>query len=346
MDTITITIGLDIAKSVFQVHGEDKGSGAAIVRRFSRKQVRAFFEGLGQPALVGIEACGSAHYWARELTAMGHSVRLLPPAYVKPFVRRNKTDASDARAIHTAMLQPDMRFVPVKSAAEQAARGLEGARDLLIRQCTQIANALRGHAAEMGLVAAQGERGLADLMERIEAGDPALPPALLLALRKLLEVWREAHAAAAELEAAIFASVKQNPTMRRLTGVPGVGPHTAHAIVAAVGENAGRFRSARDFAAWIGLTPREHQSARKRRHGGISRMGDGRLRRLLVLGASAVGKQARIRPGRASPWLLGVLGRRPVKVATVAQAAKTARILFAMLRSGEPYRARGEAAAA
>jgi transposase len=332
-----IMIGLDIAKTVFQAYGEDAERKPVLRKRLSRQAIEGFFVKL-PPAVIGIEACGTAHHWARTLTAMGHTVRLIPAAYVRPFVKRNKTDARDAEAICEAMQRPSMRFVPVKSIEQQAARGLETARDMLVRQRTQLMNAIRGLLAELGLVAAQGTRGFAALCARIDAGDAAIPPLLRPALHSLHEQWRAAGERVEALEAQLVARARADATMRRLMKVPGIGPLGAHAIVSAIGDGR-QFGSARDFAAWAGLTPREHQSANTRRAGHISRQGDQGLRRLLTLGASAVMRQVRAKPARGTAWMRGILARRPVKVAVVAQAAKTARIAWAMLRSGNPYRA-------
>ena len=330
-------IGLDVAKSVFQVHGE-AASGAVVLRkRLGRQSVESFFATL-LPATIGIEACGGAHHWARVLSGLGHTVRLLPAAYVKPFVKRNKTDARDAAAICEAMQRPGMRFVTPKSCEQQAARGIETARDLLVRQRTQLMNAVRGMLAEFGIVAAQGLRGFAVLRDKVEAGDPAIPAVLLPALRGMLAQWQAAGEKTDELETQLVRRAHANSTMRRLMRVPGIGPLSAHAIIAAIGDGR-QFSSARDFAAWVGLTPRERQSANKRRCGHISRQGDPGVRRLLTLGASAVMRQVRVKPQRGTAWMNGILARRPVKVAVVAQAAKTARIAWAMLRSGEEYRA-------
>ena len=300
--------------------------------------MEGFFSKL-PPTVIGIEACGSAHHWGRTLTAMGHSVRLLPAAYVKPFVKRNKTDARDAEAICEAiceaMQHPSMRFVPIKSVEQRAARGLETARDMM--------TATRGLLGELGIVAAQGTRGFAVLCAKIESADAAIPPVLLPALRSLVEQWRAAGEAAEALEAQLVARAKADPTMRRLMRVPGIGPLSAHAIVAAAGDG-GQFGSARDFAAWAGLTPREHQSANSRRAGHISRQGDQGLRRLLTLGASAVMRQVRAKPRRGTAWMRGILARRPVKVAMVAQAAKTARIAWAELAKGSAGAAGGRSA--
>jgi transposase len=332
----TITIGLDIAKSVFQVHGEDAAGQAVVAKRLGRAKVERFFAAL-PPALVGMEACGSAHHWARLLTAQGHTVRLMPAAYVKPYVKRNKTDGRDAEAICEAVRRPSMRFVAMKSVAQQCDRAVHRARDLLVRQRTQLMNAIRAMLAEMGIVAAQGLKGFAELIGLIEARDPAVPAALLGCLDALTRQLRRLDAEVRALEGRIVALARDNEGARRLMAIPGIGPVTAHAMVAAVGDGR-QFGSARDFAAWVGLTPREASSGEKRRSGGISRAGDGSLRRLFVLGASSWLRQAGSRPDKAGPWLTGILARRPVKVAAVAQAAKTARIAWAVLTSGEDYR--------
>jgi transposase len=329
-------IGFDIAKSIFQVHGESPGLQEITRKRLGGAAAVRFFAAL-PPATVGIEACGTSHHWARTLRALGHEVRLVPAAYVKPFVKRNKTDARDAAAICEAMQRPDMRFVPIKSVEQQAGRGIETTRDLLVKQRTQLRNALRSQMAEFGVIAAQGRRGLAELHAALDAADPALPAALLPALRMLRDQAEALSTAIDALETTIVARVKADPMARLLVTIPGIGALGAHAIVAAVGDGR-QFGSARDFAAWTGLTPREQQSASKRRRGGISRQGDPGVRRLLVLGASALMRQRRIRPDRATAWQRGILVRRPVKVAVVAQAAKTARIAWAMLRSGQAYR--------
>jgi transposase len=328
-------IGLDISKSVFQVHGESAEGRVVVQKRLRRSQVERFFAGL-PPAVIGIEACGSAHHWGRTLRALGHEVRLIPAAYVKPFVRRNKTDARDAAAICVALGRPDMRFVAIKSVAQQASRGLERSRDLLVRQHTQLSNSIRSQLAELGMVAAQGRRGFAELSGLIEASDARIPAVLLVALRMLLAQAQALAKAMAVLEDKIMAIARQDPAMRRLATIPGVGGLTAHAIVAAVGEGR-QFASARDFAAWCGLTPKEASTAGKRRTGGLSRMGDMRLRKLLALGASTIMRNARSRTDSATLWQRGILARRPMKVAVLAQAARTARIAWAILVSGETY---------
>jgi transposase len=332
-----ITIGLDIAKSVFHVHVADSSGRVLQSRKLRRAQVEPFFA--RQPrAVVGIEACGTAHHWGRRLSGFGHEIRLIPAAYVKPFVKRNKNDARDAEAICEAVQRPGMKFVAIKSVEQQAARGLERARDLLVKQRTQLRNCARSLLAEMGITAPQGERGFAELVQRMEAGEAGvIPEAMKAALRPLI---RQIGLLAAEiiaLEERIVAAARQEPMMRLLASIPGVGPITAHAVVTAIGDGK-QFRSARDFAAWCGLTPQEHSSAGKRRQKGISRQGERRLRKLFALGASTIMRGARSRSERATAWQRGILARRPMKVAVLAQAAKTARIAWAMLVSGETYR--------
>ena len=338
-----ITIGLDIAKSVFQVHGEDAAGEIVIQKRLRRSQVEVFFAAL-PPSVVGIEACGSSHHWGRTLRAQGHEVRLIPAAYVKPFVRRNKTDARDAAAICAALGRPDMRFVAIKSVEQQAARGLERSRELLVKQHTQLMNGVRSQFAEFGIIAAQGRRGFAELTARLGDGDTAIPPVLVLALRTLAQQVEALRTAIEALEKQILAVARADPAMRRLASIPGVGGIVAHAIVAAIGDGA-QFASARDFAAWAGLTPRQHSSAGKRRDQGISRQGDSRLRKLFALGASTIMRNARSRADRATAWQRGILARRPMKVAVLAQAAKTARIAWAILVSGGVWQPRHRAPA-
>lgn len=334
----TITIGLDIAKAVFQVHMENGQGQVVKQRRLRRAQVKPFFKKL--PAcVIGIEACGSSHYWARVLQGLGHQVRLIPAAYVKPFVRRNKTDARDAAAICTALKQFDMRFVPVKSPEQQASRSLERSRELLVRQHTQLCNSLRSQIAEHGIIAAKGRRGFAALIQLLDSGDARLPESLIAVLQVLRAQIEQLAKAVAELEARIVKAARTHPDMRRLATIPGVGPILAHAIVTAIGDGH-RFRSARDFAAWTGLTQSVHSTAGKDKgKKGISRQGDNHLRKLFTLGASSVMLQVRLRDDRGTAWQRGILARRPVKVAVVAQAAKTARIAWAVLTSGGVYQA-------
>ena len=335
-------IGLDIAKNVFQVHGEDAEGRAVMQKRLGRKRMIEFFSKL-PPCLVALEACGTSHYWFRTLRAMGHDVRLIPAAYVKPFVKRNKTDARDAAAICVAARRPDMRPVAIKSEEQQASRALERSRELLVKQRTQAMNSLRAMLAEFGVVAAQGARGFAELRERLTSDDPGLPQTLIGALRLVLAQLDSLTPAIAALEDRIKAIVKADPDMRRLARIPSVGFLTAHAVVAAIGDGR-RFRSGRDFTAWGGMTPRETSSAGKRRIRGVSRQGESRLRKLFALGAVTLLRNARSRDERATQWQRGILARRPMKVAVMAQAAKTARIVWAVLTSGKEYAPRSAAA--
>jgi transposase len=336
-----ITIGLDIAKSVFQVHGEDADGRVVVQKRLGRRAMVAFFSTLPR-CLVALEACGTSHHWGRTLRGMGHEVRLIPAAYVKPFVKRNKTDARDAAAICVAARRPDMRPVTIKSEAQQALRALERGRDLLVKQRTQLMNSVRAMLAEFGVVAAQGCRGFAELAARLESGD-GLPETLVAVLRVMVGQLDALAAAIATLDGRIKAAAKADTTMRRLSAIPGVGPLTAHAIVAAVGDGR-QFGSARDFAAWAGMTPREASSAGKRKTVGLSRQGDRRLRQLFALGAVTLMRNARTRPERGTAWQRGILARRPMKVSVMAQAAKTARIAWAILVSGQDYEPRAAAA--
>ena len=295
-----IRIGLDIAKSVFQLHGEDAAAQVVLQKRLRRSQVMGFFSKL-PPAVIGIEACGSSHYWGRELRALGHEVRLIPAAYVKPFVRRNKTDARDAAAIGAALARPDMRFVAIKSIEQQASRGVERARDLLVKQQTQLTNSVRGQLAEFGIVARQGKRGFAELAALIAAGDERMPPISREALGALTQAIDALAGKIAVLEQHIVATARRHPAMRRLATIPGIGPLTAHAIVTAIGDGR-QFASARDFAAWCGLTRRVAQSANTRRQRGISRQGDNAVRKLLTLGASSLLRHRRAYPAAATQW--------------------------------------------
>lgn len=268
-----IRFGIDLAKSVFQVHGVD-GSGQVVVqRRLRRGQLLAFFA--KQPAtLIGIEACGSAHHWARELVKLGHEVKLMPPSYVKPYVRRNKNDARDTEGCCEAVSRPTMRFVPVKTVEQQGQRALHRARDLLVRQRTQAGNALRAMLYEMGLISSKGRSGVGELILRIEAGGPDIAAGLLVALLPLARQWRALDAEIAALDETLLAQARSNPDACRLTKIPNVGPVTAHAVIAAIGDGR-QFASARDFAAWVGLTRKNHDTGGKARlTGHVSQAGD------------------------------------------------------------------------
>jgi transposase len=337
-----IMIGLDVAKNVFQVHGVD-GSGAAVLRRQLRRgAVEQFFARLA-PCTVGLEACGSAHHWARVIAGYGHQVRLMPPSYVKPYVKRNKNDGRDAEAICEAVARPTMRFVPVKSVEQQAILAVHGTRALLVRQRTMAANALRAALSEVGIVAAQGVKGLRTLMAKLEAPNEEIPEMMRVALLLLAQQWQALDAAERALEQQITRAASAEDA-RRLMEVPTVGPIIASTVLAKT-PDASVFRTGRDFAAWIGLTGRDRGTGGKHRPGRISKQGDRMLRTLLINGASAYLRH-QVARGVKDPWLRELLARRPYKVVMVALAAKTARIIWAMLASGEQYRARASMPAA
>lgn len=329
-----IRVGVDTSKSVFQVHGVDARERAVLVKKLRRSEVERFFASL-PPTLVGLEACGGAHHWARVLRRLGHEVRLLPPQYVKPYVKRGqKNDAADAAAICEALGRPSMRFVPVKTTENQAALMLHGTRDLLLKQRTMLVNAVRGHAAEFGVVGAKGVGRIGGLLERVAASE-AVPE---LARAMFASMGRQADALERqieELDRQLTAWHRSSECSRRLAAIPSVGPITATALAMKVPDPS-VFRSSRHFAAWLGLTPKDHSTAGRQRLGGITRAGDETLRRLLVSGAMAVIRRAK--PGRTSPWLLSLLARKAKKEAAVAMANKTARIAWAMMKRGEAYR--------
>jgi transposase len=333
-----IRFGIDLAKSVFQVHGVAASGEVLVQRQLRRGQVLAFFARQA-PALIGMEACGSAHHWARELIKLGHEVKLMPAAYVKAYLKRGKNDARDAEAVCEAVSRPTMRFVPVKTVERQCARAIHRARDLLVRQRTQAGNAIRGMLYEMGLISSKGRGGIETLIERVVTDAADIPVELLISLRPLAELWRSLDAEIGRLDKAIAREVRQDPVAMRLMGIPGVGPISAHAVICAIGDGR-QFASARDFAAWVGLTRINHDTGGKTRlTGHISKAGDRSLRKLLVLGASSHLRHVRAGRTGGAAWITGVLARRPVKVAVIAQAAKTARIIWAILRSGQDYRA-------
>jgi len=329
-----IRIGLDTSKHVLQVHGVDENEQPVLRRQLRRSEVEKFFAKLA-PSRIGLEACGASHHWARVLRGLGHEAVLLPPQYVKPYVKRGKNDQIDAAAICEAMSRPGMRFVPIKTAERQAALMVLRVRDLLIKQRTMLCNAIRGHAAEFGVVAAKGPARISELLQRAHgeaAGVPALAREMLSLLANHLDAL-EARLKA--LETQLVAWHRQDPVSQCLATQPGIGPIGAVSFALKVTDPKG-FRSARHFAAWLGLTPKEHSTGGRRRPGRISRQGDEALRKLLVLGATA-----RIRFAKAdsaSPWLLNLLARKPNKLAAIALANKMARTLWAMMVSGETYR--------
>ena len=329
-----IRIGLDTSKHVFQVHGVDENEQPVLRRQVRRSELERFFAKL--PATrIGLEACGASHHWARVLGNLGHDVVLMPPQYIKPYVKRGKNDAIDATAICEAMSRPGMRFVPIKSAESQAALMVLRVRDLLVKQRTALINAIRGHAAEFGVSAAKGPIKVAELLQRAQAEEAGVPAPALEMLSLMAGQLDAIETRLKTLEARLIGVHKANPVSQCLATIPGVGPISAVSFALRVGDPK-VFRSGRHFAAWLGLTPREHSTGGRHRLGRISRAGDGSLRKLLVLGATAVIRFAK--PGHGSPWLLQLLARRPKKLAAVALANKMARIIWAMMVSGEVYR--------
>jgi transposase len=331
------TIGIDLAKTIFQIHGVTSDGTIAFNRSLRRSQVLPFLAKL-DPCLIGMEACGTSHYWAREISALGHDVKLMPPVYVKPYVKRGKTDAADAEAICEAVTRPTMRFVPIKMPEQQALLSQHRARQLLIGQRTQLSNMIRGLIGEFGYVVRKGLNHIRDFAETLKTGDgPELPEAAQTVIGSLCEQLLLLHDRIKRLETEIFAATRKDDRVRLLETIPGIGPVTASAIAATVGSPE-QFKSGREFAAWLGLTPLNRSSGGKERLGRISKMGDRYLRALLVAGMTSRVRAARTRPERAEPWLVSLLERKPVRLATVAMANKTARIVWAVLTRAEPYK--------
>jgi transposase len=336
------TIGLDLAKHVFQAHGASASGAVLFRKKLRRDQVLTFLAGLPH-CLVAIEACASAHYWGRAIGELGHEVRLIPPAYVKPFVKRQKNDMADAEAICEAAQRPTMRFVAVKSEAKQAAAVIFRARDLLVRQRTQIINALRGHLGEYGLITPQGPSHVERLIAQVQDPSSGLPSAARACLARLVEILRALKTEIAELNREIAARAKGDGVARRLMTVPGIGPLIATAIEA-LAPSSETFRSGRDFAAWVGLTPVQRSTGGKERLGRTSRMGERTLRRLLIIAASGVVRWAKRKGVPAGSWLGRMLARKPPMLVIVALANKTARVAWALLAKGGVYRAPAVAA--
>ncbi len=331
------TIGLDIAKSVFQVHGVDVAGAVVIRKRVSRVKVLGYFGEL-PPCLVGIEACPSAHHWGRELQALGHTVRLIPPSYVKAYLKRSKNDANDAAAICEAVTRPSMRFVPIKTKEQQTALMLHRTRQLLVRQRTMLSNALRGHLAELGIVSAKGRNGTAELLGIIADGADSRISA---AVRGILDVLARQYSAIgteiASIDKSIMALHRTCEASRRLAEIPGIGPVGATALVAEIGDWKS-FSSGRSLAAWIGLVPKQHSTGGKDRLGSITKQGNRYLRWLLVVGAMAVIRYARKHGTERRPWLGRLMERRPTKVAAIALANKIARMAWAIMVRSERYK--------
>jgi error-prone DNA polymerase len=341
--TIT-TIGLDTAKSVFQVHGLDEGGRVALKRQLRRSELIPFFERQAR-CTVFLEACGAGHHWGRLLSGLGHEVKLIAPEAVKPFVKRGKkNDAADAAALCVAGSRPETRFVPIKTVEQQAVLALHAARSLLVKQRTMLASALRGLAAEFGLTAPKGLPKLEELMALVDT-DESIPAAGRQALAELHAHGQAVAERLVTLEEQIVRHARQDATARRLATIPGIGPITASLLAATVGDHIGAFKSARHFAAWLGLVPRQHSTGGKVRLGRITKAGNTEIRKLLVLGATSMIRCAAHWHSQAGAWVRGVLARRPVRLVTVALANKMARIAWALMTRQEVYRAEGRALA-
>jgi transposase len=334
MQAVT-TVGLDIAKSVFQVHGVDARGNVVVRRQLRRRQVLPFFM---PSCLVGVEACATSHHWSRQLRALGHTVRLMPPAYVKPYLKRQKNDAADAEAICEGVTRPNMRFVETKTPEQQSCLMLHRTRHLFIRQQTAVINAIRAHLAEFGIVAPVGRNGVEELLDVVaDPNDDRVPEVARECLAGLGAQLRMLKAQILEFDRCIVAWHRSNETSKRLDEIPGVGPALATALVASVADPRA-FRSGRDFSAWVGLVPKQNSSGGKEKLGSITKRGDRYLRSLFTAGALAVIRYAKIHGTKHRPWLTALLGRRPTKVAAIALANKIARMAWAMMAKGERYK--------
>jgi transposase len=334
---VVTTVGLDIAKSVFHVHGIDAAGQVVIRRQLKRRYVLAFFQKL-PPCLVGIEACASSHHWSRELKTLGHTVRLMPPAYVKPYVKRQKNDAADAEAICEAVSRANMRFVATKTPEQQSGLTLHRTRHLFIRQQTAVINVIRAHLAEFGIVAPVGRKGVEALLNVVtDSSDKRLPVVARMCLAALGAQLRRFKEQILEFDRMIMAWHRSNEASKRLDAIPGVGPVLATALVASIADPKA-FRSGRNFSAWIGLVPKQHSSGGRDRLGSISKQGDRYLRSLFMAGALAVIRYAKIHGTKHRPWLTALLVRRPTKIAAIALANKIARTVWAMMARGEHYK--------
>ncbi|MBO9725107.1 MAG: IS110 family transposase [Novosphingobium sp.] len=336
------TIGLDLAKNVFQVHGVDAADTVVVRKALRRAQVLPFFAKLS-PCLVGIEACGTSHHWARELTVLGHEVRLMPPVYVKPYVKRGKNDAADAEAICEAVTRPTMRFVPIKSREQQGALSLHRVCKWLVGQRTQLVNLMRSQLGEFGIAIPAGLGHALTKARQFVDGEVAfdLPACAAKVIELLAQQALDLHTRLREIDQRIEAMLRSDELARRLATIPGIGPIGATALVAAVADPH-QFRSGRQFAAWLGLTPRQKSSGGKERLGRITKMGDKYLRQLLVIGATSMIRRAKDRPDAVDPRLIALLARKPAKLVSVAMANKMARIAWAVMTRGQVYQARHE----
>lgn len=332
------TIGLDLAKSVFQVHGIDAAGNVIVRKALRRAQMLPFFSKLA-PCLVGMEACGTSHHWARVLMQLGHQVRLMPPAYVTPYVKRGKNDAADAEAICEAVTRPTMRFVAVKSREQQAVLSLHRTRDLMVKQRTQLVNMIRGLLAEFGIDIPKGlERALLMARRIVEGEAPDVPAEAAKVILTLSQQALEVHLRVRQMERDTLAWHRSNDVSLRLATIPGIGPIGASALAATV-TDPHQFRSGRHFAAWLGLTPLQKSSGGKERLGKITKMGDKYLRKLLIVGMTSLVRRAKYKPEAVDPRLAKWLAHKPMRVATVAMANKTARVIWAIMTRGEIYRA-------
>ena len=336
MQAVT-TIGFDIAKNVFQVHGVDEAGKMLIRQKLARARILPFFKKLA-PCVIGIEACATSHYWGRELRALGHTVKLMPPIYVKPYLKRQKNDAADAEAICEAVQRPNMRFVPIKTPDQQACMVLHRTRHMLIRQRTTVINVIRAHLAEFGIIAPIGRNGVEELLDVVaDLNDERVPEVARDCLALLDKQLQLLKAQILDLDQRLNAWHRSNETCKRLDAIPGIGPALATALVASVADPKA-FRSGRDFSAWIGLVPRQNSSGGKERLGHITKRGDRYLRSLFCAGALAVIRYAKIYGTKSRPWLAKLLERRPVKVAAIALANKLARMAWALMAKGGQYR--------
>ncbi len=332
------TIGINIAKSVFQFHGIDATGQTVLQKKLRRNAVLDTLAKL-PPCLIGIEACATSHHWSREITALGHEVKLIPPAYVKPYVKRQKNDAADAEAICEAVTRPNMHFVAIKSVDQQAVMMLHRARDLLVRQRTMLINALRAHMAELGIIAPQRPENISRLLLQLEEGaNEDIPQIARTALLSLADQRANLNQQIRALDSEILVWHRQNDTSQRLATIPGVGVLTATALAASVTDPS-QFRSGRQFAAFLGLVPRQNSSGGKERLGRITKMGDGYLRKLLVVGATAILRHVADTQTRTAAWIRSLLERKAPRLVSVAMANKTARIVWALLARGGTYQA-------